>query len=767
MASARIGEGKLLEATPRTTRGTTRFGAALASPLGILIIVPGLVALVGVFLTLGGDQALRGSNLAMARERLSEQTRVVAASVRDALDQSGPVLDRLSGAARGHDPSGPAERFAHTLADLMNGRPGIAYVSASYPDGTFQGAYLDDDRVLRFQDSRVKANGTALDRRYDLVSGGALKLNREERTTYDPRQRDFFKLATRRSQRTWTEPYPFFRTHYTGVTRTEPVYVGAGATKRLVAVVTVDFDVNELSAYLRGRQLPGMRALLYASDGTLLAYPQGATEIQALPLRSDRALRHSDLSDPVLSAFFGSIQRERPEGLSAVEAAGERFITAVAKASSDPALPWYVAYVVPEAYFLEGLRQYEQRSLIIGGIAVLAAMAVGWLFARHIVRVQREVVAARAEAQEARRAARELGSYRLVACLGRGGMGEVWKAEHRLLAREAAIKLIKPDSSGVTSEEMRARFRREAETLANLRSRNTIELFDYGVSEDGTFYFVMELLDGMDLESFVLSYGPQPAARVIQLLAQACSSLAEAHEAGLVHRDIKPANLFVCRAADELDLIKVLDFGLVRAAGGRRQGLALEKSAEFLFGMEEPLSKRAEDYGNGQSNGSSTDLGESNDIRLTQAGGLMGTPGYMAPEQALGHLVDHRADLYSLGCVGFWLLTGRLVFEDDNPMRLMLAHVQQNIPDLETAIPGFLPSELGDLLTSCLAKSAGDRPSSARELGRALRSIAIPTEHAWTPERAESWWNQYRPRRRSLRGPPDASREFNVAVTLP
>jgi serine/threonine protein kinase len=753
MATARIGEGELVDATPRATRKTTRVGAALASPLGILVIVPGLVALVGIFLTLGGDQALRGSNLAMAGERLSDQTRLVAASVRDALDHSAPVLDRLAAAARTHDPSRPFDSFAHTLADLINGRPGIAYVSASYPDGTFQGAYVDDDRVIRFQDSRVEAADTHV-RRYHLTDTGGLRLQREERTTYDPRKRDFFKLAVLSGKRVWTAPYPFYKTHYTGITRTEPVFEGSGATRRLRAVVTVDFDVNALSIYLRGRQLPGMRALLFSTDGTLLAYPQGAQAIQKLPLRSDRALRHSDLKDPVLAALFSDVKTDGRERLSAIQIDGERFLTAVAPASSDAALPWYVAFMVPDAYFLRGLRLYEHRSFVIGGIAVLTAMGIGWLFARHIVRVQSEVVAARAEAQEARRAARELGSYRLVACLGRGGMGEVWKAEHRLLAREAAIKLIKPDSSGTTSEEMRARFRREAETLANLRSRNTIELFDYGVSEDGTFYFVMELLDGMDLESFVMSYGPQPAARVIQLLAQACSSLAEAHDAGLVHRDIKPANLFVCRAADEHDLIKVLDFGLVRAAGGRLRALGPNEDGDRSE-LEEALSTR---FGVAPVNGDG--------VQLTQAGGLMGTPGYMAPEQALGHTIDHRADLYSLGCVAFWLLTGRMVFEDESPMRLMLAHVQKNVPDLRAAAPAFVPDELVALVGACLAKTPAERPASARELGRALRAISSAKEHAWTPERAEAWWNQYRPRRRSLRGPPDASREFNVAVTL-
>lgn len=751
------------DATPRSSRRTSRLGAALGSPRSVLVIVPGLVALVGLFLTLAGDHALRASNLEMARDRLSEEARLVAASVRHALDQSDPVLDRLAVATRAHDPSLPFEEFAHVLADLMNGRPGIAYISASFPDGTFQGAYHDDDGVIRFQDSRVQATSTLV-RRYHLSERGGLELQREEHTRYDPRERGFYRLAVQRGDRVWTEPYPFYKTHYTGVTRAEPVYVGAGPARRLHAVVTVDFDVNLLSQYLSGRQLPGMRALLYASDGTLLGYPQGADAIQRLPLRSDRALRYSDLDDPALAAFFeaGARQGRAQVDLRSITVDGERFLTSVVPASSDPSLAWYVAYLVPEAYFLEGLTEYERRSMAIGTIAVLTAMLIAWLFARHIVRVQREAAAARAEARAAQRAARELGSYRLVACLGRGGMGEVWKAEHRLLAREAAIKLIKTDASGAMTEEMRKRFRREAETLASLRSRNTIELFDYGVAEDGTFYYVMELLDGMDLESLVLGFGAQPAARVIKLLTQACASLAEAHEAGLVHRDIKPANLFICRAADELDVVKVLDFGLVRGIAGSHNGLALGMNGDAplsrpnaspsLLTAPEP---RAE-----------PDRGPDLVSLVTRAGGLMGTPGYIAPEQALGHPVDHRADLYSLGCVAFWLLTGRLLFEDDNPMRLMLAHVTNPPPDLRPLVDGFMPDELVEIVSACLAKSPDDRPASAREIGLRLRAIRVPDEYAWTDRRAEEWWNRYRPRRRNMHTAPDTSKELNVAVTV-
>ena len=170
-------------------------------------------------------------------------------------------------------------------------------------------------------------------------------------------------------------------------------------------------------------------------------------------------------------------------------------------------------------------------------------------------------------------AARELGSYRLVELLGQGGMGEVWRAQHRMLARSAAIKLIRPSVSSAApsgvSEEARRRFEREAQAIALLRSPHTVELFDFGVSADGAFYYVMELLDGLDADTLVRRFGPVPAERAIYLLRQVCHSLSEAESHGLVHRDIKPANIFVCRYGEDCDFVKVLDFGIAKIAGGR------------------------------------------------------------------------------------------------------------------------------------------------------------------------------------------------------
>ncbi len=301
--------------------------------------------------------------------------------------------------------------------------------------------------------------------------------------------------------------------------------------------------------------------------------------------------------------------------------------------------------------------------------------------------------------------AREMGSYQLVDLLGRGGMGEVWRARHRMLARSAAIKLIRTErlvgSAPGEIEAAHRRFEREARATAALHSPHTVALYDYGVSEDGAFYYVMELLDGIDLEALVARFGRQPAARVVHLLRQACDSLAEAHALGLTHRDVKPRNILACRLGVNHDFVKVLDFGLVKMADA---------------GLES---------------------------RLTIEGTAAGTPAYMAPECALGAKdIDARADLYSLGCVAYWLLTGRLVFEADNAMAMALAHVQSAaVPPSKLA--GDVPADLERVVLACLEKDRERRPQSARQLDRMLAGCTAGA--TWTREQAEQWWNEYSP----------------------
>jgi tRNA A-37 threonylcarbamoyl transferase component Bud32 len=717
MSARRIGD-RGLEAPAgagvagHTTGRSERLGAALASPIGILLVVPGLVAAVGLFLTLLGQRALRDSTAQLGRDRFSEQTDFIARSIASSLAQSDAVLDRMRERVVAWSPADPAGPVAHSLRGLIRGRAGVAYVSLSYPDGTFRGAYLEG-ALIRFKEVRSD-QGERIMSVFDLEGLDGLAPRTREPTTYDPTTRDFYRLAVEMGRRVWTKPYPFFGSHQTGVSRTEPVFEAGSRTVR--AVLTADFDVHALSESMAHAPIAGARTLLYTRDGTLLAYPEGAAAMARVPLRIDRPLAHGDLGDPVIDAFFASQQREpsSPGTFSEFSAGGETALAMVTPVPGFPELGWNVAAIVPRSAFFSARTVHERQSSIAAALSLLIALGVAVVFSRHVVRVRRDAAVARDLAREATDRMRELGSYRLIERIGQGAMGEVWRAEHRLLARQAAIKLIREEmlaSGGRKPAELIERFRREAQTLATLRSRHTTLLFDYGVTEDGTFYFVMELLDGMDLETLVHRHGPQPPDRVIRLLIQVCSSLAEAHAAGLVHRDIKPANVFVCRAADEVDVVKVLDFGIVQGGGEQK---------------EAPLAASAS-VGPG-------------DGRLTHAGQHVGSPAVMAPEQIRGQDIDGRADLYSLGCVAVWLLSGRMPFLGETAFDMMGAHLYTAVPALASLVSGDLPAELDRILRQCLEKGRDDRPRDAGALAEALRAIVVPPGDAWTAQRAAAWW---------------------------
>src|SRR6478735_10320790 len=247
MAAARIGDRDLRPESTKQSSGlsrTARISAAIASPVAVLTLLPLLVASVGLFLTVVGQSSLRESNTSMAVERIDEETTLLARGISAALEQSDPVMERLGLLARDHDPIKAYDRVAHSLRDLMQGRPGVSYISISFPDGTFQGAYRDEDGAIRFQDSRVTPQGTLV-KRYTLVGHERLAPFYEERTSYDPRARSFYQLATASDQRVWTKPYPFFKTPYTGITRAEAVREPSMYVVH--AVITVDFDVTALS----------------------------------------------------------------------------------------------------------------------------------------------------------------------------------------------------------------------------------------------------------------------------------------------------------------------------------------------------------------------------------------------------------------------------------------------------------------------------------------------------------------------------------------
>jgi eukaryotic-like serine/threonine-protein kinase len=296
-----------------------------------------------------------------------------------------------------------------------------------------------------------------------------------------------------------------------------------------------------------------------------------------------------------------------------------------------------------------------------------------------------------------------VGSYSLIERLGSGGMGEVWLARHQLLARPAAVKIVRENAlgGGEDGHIRRQRFAREAQATSELQSPHTVQLFDFGITEAGGFYYVMERLRGMDLKRMVERHGPLPPERAVFLLKQVCLSLSEAHALGLVHRDVKPANLFACRLGPEYDFVKVVDFGVVSRH-------ASETTAQ-----------------------------------ITTAGMILGTPAFLAPELVATQAFDGRADIYALGCVAFWLLTGRTPFEGEDAMAILLQHAQAAAPAPSTMSEEPVPQQLDDLVLDCLQKDPGRRPATADAVWERLD--AVPLAREWTQRKARSWWEMHEP----------------------
>jgi serine/threonine-protein kinase len=341
-----------------------------------------------------------------------------------------------------------------------------------------------------------------------------------------------------------------------------------------------------------------------------------------------------------------------------------------------------------------GLRHPAAAPALLGGVLVemtiwLAIAAAIAVYGSHKINVLRH------EAFEAR----QLGQYVLKQRLGEGGMGEVYLAEHQLLRRPCAVKLIRAECMG--DSQTLVRFEREVKATASLSHWNTVDIFDYGHTEDGTFYYVMEYLPGLDLEDMVNRHGPLAPERVIHLLRQVCAALHEAHARGLIHRDIKPGNIIACERGQVQDVVKLLDFGLVRTA-----------ESAGLSGS------------------------------LTEYGRVMGTPLYMSPEQARGWPADARSDIYSLGAVAYFLLTGQPPFVRDSSMDVLAAHLVDPVAPPSTLRPDVSP-DLQEVVLRCLEKDPARRFPNADSLDQALAECAAAGR--WTQASAAAWWRNKTP----------------------
>ena len=467
----------------------------------------------------------------------------------------------------------------------------------------------------------------------------------------------------------------------------------------LAAGTAILFGVIDRTAYMRGPETPNAAVWLsavLASVALSLAVAWIASRGMLTPEAVlDLGLVYEVAQALCLGIIFHSVPLASgtlPRGWSAVavwilafplivpNTRGKTVLATVVAAAMDPVGLWINV--------LSGNPPLPPRAFVVQFVPTIVAAAVALVISRIVYELN--VEAARGQ---------EMGSYHLEELLGRGGMGEVWRASHRLLAREAAIKLIRADSSGSDGRESVKRFEREAKATAALRSPHTVDIYDFGTTEDGTFYYVMELLEGFDCDTLVSEFGPLSPERAIYILLQACHSLGEAHQGGLIHRDVKPANIYVCRYGLDWDFVKVLDFGLVKSTG-----------------WTDPRERQ-----------------------LTVAGMLAGTPGFMSPEMGSGSPdVDWRSDIYALGCVAYWLLTGQPVFDGATPMQIVMSHIQKMpvAPSRRTQRP--IPESLDQIILSCLQKDPNDRPQTMQELAASLRNV--PLEGVWTQELARGWW---------------------------
>lgn len=397
------------------------------------------------------------------------------------------------------------------------------------------------------------------------------------------------------------------------------------------------------------------------------------------------------------------------EGESGIDVAGYRDYRGVPVVGAWTWLDDYGFGVATELDYQEAFRPLTILKRTFWGLLILLAICslAIFVFTLMMARLQRQ-------AREAAIEAKQLGQYQLEEKLGEGAMGVVYRGRHAMLRRPTAVKLLNADK---VSDESVKRFEREVQVTSHLNHPNTVAIYDYGHTPEGVFYYAMEYLDGVDLQALVNAYGPQPPGRVIYILKQVCGSLYEAHRSGLVHRDIKPANLMINRRGGEGDVVKVLDFGLVKA-------------------REE-----------------------------TQDATMAGTPLYMSPEAiTLPGSVDACSDLYAVGAVGYYLLTGRPVFEAEKLVDLCEMHTSQEPTTPSERLGRPVPEDLENVILACLEKSRSRRPQTARELANRLRACEAASE--WTADKADNWWNSHERGAKTSVGASTTSQEHDATVLL-
>ena len=475
---------------------------------------------------------------------------------------------------------------------------------------------------------------------------------------------------------------------FTMVLVLRPLVLGLGDPPVLVFVSVVGVLLLAVTALLRWRKGIGLGSLRWielamtgALAGTMVLYLYRRLIERSLafdPVTAQLVEKNAVLLCAILILFHGIYvpKSGRRAAAVGVPLALLSFATVVAGyLLHRDALGWLAEW--------QNRRVIPLVSFGLDTFFLLLLAAVAALGAHMFSRLRRQLVEARF-----------FGQYRLKRQIGSGGMGDVFLAEHQLLKRACAVKLIRA-SAGLDPHAL-ARFEREVRITATLSHPNTVEIFDYGRTEDGTYYYVMEFLPGLSLADLVDQYGPLPPGRVVYLVRQVCGALAEAHGAGLIHRDIKPSNVFAARRGGQDDVAKLLDFGLVRPI------LSVGSADESVAGP-------------------------------------VGTPAFMSPEQVTGETeVDRRSDIYSLGAVAYYLLTGRPPFAERSGIGTLIAQVRDPVVPPSQLRP-CVPADLERVVLWCLAKDPAARPADVDVLEQALAACRCAGE--WNRERARAWWH--------------------------
>ncbi len=693
---------------------------ALAAPLSILILIPVLVSGLGLTITLVSLKSARENMEHLAIKNFTEVGSLIHWQVEEILDQGETSLKALLDFSERNGLEFEGATFASEMANQFNNRPALAYLGIGDEQGHYTGIFLKDslrdqsDLILTVR--RMQPSGKTHLREFNISKTPPVLIRDEPDFGYDPRTRPWYLQAKQEGARITSDPYPWYDSGLIGLTIAEPLFSNEGAVN---AIIEVDFNLNSFSRQVEQLEARyGTRIMIHSRKGEIIALP-GFRQSSGRDRKGKGSVpRIENIEDSLFKNYFSEASSATSDEIFHIEFEQnrERFM-AVSRTIDVPGEAlWRVVCIGSLDGMLRASRNSMRRNIIVSFVAMLIATGIAFIFARYIVATHVRANLAERDARDAKEEMRALEGYQLLRLLGRGGMGEVWLGEHKMLARPVAIKLIHSTitsghdmSAKLTTE---ARFEREARSLAHLESPHTIQIYDFGISDNGDLFYVMELLDGINLRQLVKTFGPQPAERVRRILKDVASSLSEAHEQDLIHRDIKPDNIFISRQLDHLDQVKLLDFGMVRHAG--------------------------------------SDTIADGDGDLTVVGAIAGTPAYMAPEQATEEEseVGASADLYCLALVGWYLLTGKNLYARKSQISTLLAQVQDEPPPLSEFSAAGIPEAFGRLLRECLAKNPADRPASAKVLVQRLKKLVAETDPdgtAWMDEAKEMWWKQIAP----------------------